>query len=172
MREDTTTQPVVFNDLFGKPVVACFDQPNRSSDGGAVLPKACDERLGLTQAIAACVADTRRAGKVAHRFHDLVRQRVFGIACGYEDRKDVDRLAGDPIQKLLVDRDPLTGDTLASQSAFSRFENAPGQRRGCAWRTPWRTPSLPVTANGSEGGPNASRWNWTRRMIRRTVHGN
>jgi len=42
MRDDTTTQPVVFKDLFGKPVVARFDQPDSSSDGGAVLLKAWD----------------------------------------------------------------------------------------------------------------------------------
>lgn len=128
MGNDTTTQPVVFKDLFGKPVVACFDQPHSSSDGGAVLLKACDERLGLSEAIAACVNDTRQPGKVVHSFHDLVRQRVFGIACGYEDCNDAGRLTGDPIQKLLVDRDPLSGDTLASQSTLSRFENALGPK--------------------------------------------
>ena len=80
MPDDTTRQAVVFNDLFGKQVVARFDQPDSSSDGGAVLLKACDERLDLTRAIAACVADTRQAGKVVHSFEDLVRQRVFAPA--------------------------------------------------------------------------------------------
>ena len=128
MRDDTTTQPVVFKDLFGKPVVACFDQPDSSSDGGAVLLKACDDRLGLTEAIAACVDDARQPGKVIHRFHDLVRQRVFGIACGYEDCNDAERLAEDPMQNLLVDRDAIEGSALASQSTLSRFENALGPK--------------------------------------------
>ena len=128
MRDDTTTQPVVFKDLFGKPVVARFDQPDSSSDGGAVLLKACDDRLGLTEAIAACVADARQPGKVIHSFRDLVRQRVFGIACGYEDCNDAERLADDPMQKLLVDRDPIAGEALASQSTLSRFENALGPK--------------------------------------------
>ena len=128
MRDDTTTQPVVFKDLFGKPVVACFDQPDSSSDGGAVLLKACDDRLGLTEAIAACVADARQPGKVIHSFCDLVRQRVFGIACGYEDCNDAERLAEDPMQKLLVDRDAIEGSALASQSTLSRFENALGPK--------------------------------------------
>jgi hypothetical protein len=128
MRDDTTTQPVLFKDLFGKPVVARFDQPDSSSDGGAVLLKACDQRLGLTDAIAACVSDPRQPGKVVHSFHDLVRQRVFGIACGYEDCNDAGRLAEDPMQKLLVDRDPIAGDSLASQSTLSRFENALGPK--------------------------------------------
>lgn len=128
MRDDTTTQPVVFKDLFGKPVVACFDQPDSSSDGGAVLLKACDDQLGLTAAIAGCVADARQPGKVVHRFHDLVRQRVFGIACGYEDCNDAGRLADDPMQKLLVERDPIEGSALASQATLSRFENALGPK--------------------------------------------
>jgi hypothetical protein len=129
MRDDSTLRPVLFKDLLNKPVVACFDQPDSSSDGGAVLLRPCDERLGLTQAIASCVSDARQAGKVVHSFHDLVRQRVFGIACGYEDCNDAGRLAGDPMQKLLVDRDPIEGCALASQSTLSRFENALGPKR-------------------------------------------
>jgi len=128
MRDDSITQPVVFKDLFGKPVVAHYDQPDSSSDGGAVLLKACDDRLGLTQAIAGCVTDARQPGKVVHSFHDLVRQRVFGIACGYEDCNDAERLAEDPMQKLLVERDPIEGSALASQSTLSRFENALGPK--------------------------------------------
>lgn len=128
MRDDITTQPVLFKDLFEKPLVARFDQPDSSSDGGALLLKACDQRLGLTDAIAACVSDTRQPGKIVHSFHDLVRQRVFGIACGYEDCNDAERLAEDPMHKLLVDRDPIAGDLLASQSTLSRFENAVGPK--------------------------------------------
>jgi hypothetical protein len=56
---------------------------------------------------------------------DLVRQRLYGIACGYADCNDAARLAEDPIQKLLIGRDPLSGATLASQPTLSRFENAP-----------------------------------------------
>lgn len=128
MRDDITTQPVLFKDLFEKPLMARFDQPDSSSDGGALLLKACDQRLGLTDAIATCVSDTRQPGKIVHSFHDLVRQRVFGIACGYEDCNDAERLAEDPMHKLLVDRDPIAGDLLASQSTLSRFENAVGPK--------------------------------------------
>ena len=49
MREDTTRQPVLFPDLFKKPLVVKFDQPHSSSDGGAILMKAFDERLGLSE---------------------------------------------------------------------------------------------------------------------------
>lgn len=128
MRDHTTRQCVVFKDLFGKPVVARFDQPDSSSDGGALLLKACDERLGLTDALARCLHDGRQQSKVEHSFHDLVRQRVFGIACGYEDCNDAARVGDDPVHKLLVDRDPIEGAALASQSTLSRFENALGAK--------------------------------------------
>lgn len=136
MANDTTRQSVVFNDLFGKQIIAQFDQPDSSSDGGALLLKACDERLGLTRAIAGCIADTRQQGKVLHTLEDLVRQRIFALACGYEDCNDAARIGADPVHKLLLERDPLTGEPLASQPTLSRFENALGpktlMRMGCA----------------------------------------
>ena len=128
VRDDTTRQSVVFKDLFGTAVVARFDQPDSSSDGGALLLKACDERLGLTEALAGCLPDGRQQSKVEHSFHDLIRQRVYGIACGYEDCNDAARLCGDPIDKLMLDRDPMQGGALASQSTLSRFENALGPK--------------------------------------------
>jgi Transposase DDE domain group 1 len=69
--------------------------------------------------------DARQAGKVEHSIRDLVRQRLYGIASGYADCNDAARLAEDPIQKLLIGRDPLSGAALASQPTLSRFENAP-----------------------------------------------
>ncbi|HYN79889.1 MAG TPA: IS1380 family transposase [Gemmatimonadaceae bacterium] len=128
MRDDSTRQCVLFPELFGKPLVARFDQPHGSSDGGAVLLKACDERLRLTERLAACFRDERQPGKVMHTLHDLIGQRVFAIACGYADCNDAARLADDPIQKLLVGRDPLEGEALASQATLSRFENAAGPK--------------------------------------------
>jgi hypothetical protein len=118
----------MFGELFEKPLVAQFDQPHGSSDGGAVLLKACDERLRLTERIAACFRDERQPGKVTHTLHDLVRQRVFAIACGYADCNDAARLTSDPIHKALIDRDPVEGAALASQPTLSRFENAPGPK--------------------------------------------
>ena len=128
MKEATTQQCVMFPELFGKALVAQFDQPHGSSEGGAVLLKACDERLRLTQSLAACFRDERQAGKVMHTLHDLICQRVFAIACGYADCNDAARLADDPIQKLLVGRDALAGEALASQPTLSRFENAAGPK--------------------------------------------
>jgi hypothetical protein len=119
-----TTQPVLFSEGFDKPVSVTFDQPDSSSDGGAVLLKAVDNRLSLTERMAACVRDVRQAGKVIHDSLDLFRQRVFGIASGYPDCNDADTLVHDPIQKILLDRDPVEGQGLGSQPTLSRFENA------------------------------------------------
>jgi Transposase DDE domain group 1 len=110
----------------GKPVVAAFDLPHASTDGGAVLLKSLDTHLQLTKRVAACVIDARQPGKVQHQTLELVRQRVFGLACGYADCNDAARLADDAIHKLLVDRDPISGPKLASQPTLSRFENAGG----------------------------------------------
>jgi hypothetical protein len=108
----------------GKPIVAAFDVPHASSDGGAVLLKSLDTQLQLTKRLAACVVDERQPGKVKHQVLELVRQRVFGLACGYADCNDAARLADDAMHKLLLDRDPLAGPALASQPTLSRFENA------------------------------------------------
>jgi len=60
---------------------------------------------------------------VRHTLEDLVAQRIFGLACGYPDANDADGLGDDPIQKLLLGRDPIVGERLASQPTISRFEN-------------------------------------------------
>ena len=112
---------------ISKPIIARFDQPQASSDGGAILLKAVDDRLGLTWRLACAIRDRRQPGKVAHPLRDLLRQRVFGLACGYADCNDAARLVDDPIHKLLLDRDPLDGAALGSQPTLSRFENAVGR---------------------------------------------
>jgi hypothetical protein len=122
--DDITRQTVLFPNLFRRPVVAKFDQPHASSDGGAILLKACDARLGLTERLAHCIVDGRQSGKIEHTIGDLVRQRLYAIACGYPDGNDAARLSTDPIQKLLINRDPISGAALASQPTLSRFENA------------------------------------------------
>lgn len=128
MNEITVPHTVLFPDLLEKPLVATFDQPHASTDGGAVLLKAIDRRLGLVDALAADLLDRRAAAKVTHTRRDLVAQRVFAIACGHPDGNDADRLADDPIHKPLLDRDPLTGGRLASQPTISRFEQAVSPR--------------------------------------------
>jgi hypothetical protein len=124
----TTTQCLLFPEIFAKPVVLQFDQRQGSSDGGAVLLKAADRRYGLIGALAGCLRDQRQAGKVDHPLKELLAKRVFSIARGYPDANDSARLGADPVHKMLPDRDPVTGLDLASQPTLSRFENAVGAK--------------------------------------------
>jgi hypothetical protein len=121
---EQSVQTLLFPTLFDKPLVATFDTPQQSSDGGAILLKTIDDELGLTARLAACLPEWRQAGKIAHDLPTLIRQRCFGLACGYADANDAAQLKADPIHKLLVGRDPRTDPDLASQPTLSRFENA------------------------------------------------
>lgn len=124
MTDNTTTQGVLFKHILKKDVTVRFDQAHASSDGGAILLKACDEGLGLTRKLAACIADARQQSKVAHSLEELFQQRLFALACGYADANDAARLADDPVFKLLLGRDAVNGSALASQPTLSRFENS------------------------------------------------
>ena len=124
MRGQNTTDCSLFPDLFDRPLVCRFDLPNASSDGGAVLLKAADSQVGLIEELARAIRDKRVPGKVAHGIQGLLSQRIFGIACGYPDTNDAARLAHDPVHKMLIERDPIEGDPLASQPTLSRLENA------------------------------------------------
>ena len=129
MSEDSTTECLLFPEIFSKPSVVQFDQRQGSSDGGAILLKAAERRYGLIGGLAGCLEDKRQAGKIGHSLRTLLAQRVFSIACGYPDANDSARLGADPIHKMLLDRDPVTGLDLASQPTLSRFENSVGPRQ-------------------------------------------
>ena len=124
MATDCITQVTFQGDGFPKPVVARFDLRDASADGGLVLFKALDTKLDLTRRLADCLDDARVPGKVLHETLELLQQRIFGLCGGYADCNDAARLVHDPIHKLVLGRDPLTGLGLASQPTLSRFENA------------------------------------------------
>ena len=109
--------------LHGKRVTGQFDGGDISSDGGLVLLAQADAQLGLTRRMAACLRDVRQPGKVRHRLEELLAQRVYQIAAGYEDCNDADDLRHDPVLKTVVGRLPQSGRDLASQPTLSRFEN-------------------------------------------------
>jgi len=106
-----------------KSVELDFDGGRLSSDAGVVLLKDIDEQLGLTRALAAVLSDPRDGRRIHFTPEDLLKQRVFQIAAGYEDANDANTLRDDPIFKLLLDHLPETGAPLASQPTISRFEN-------------------------------------------------
>jgi hypothetical protein len=106
-----------------KAVELDFDGGRLSSDAGMVLLKDIDDQLGLTRALAAVLSDPRDVRRIHFTPEDLLKQRVFQIAAGYEDANDANTLRDDPIFKLMLDRLPETGAPLASQPTLSRFEN-------------------------------------------------
>lgn len=105
-------------------VRAAFDAGPISSDGGALLLLALDRKLGLIRSLASAIRDHRDARKVDHTIEELVRQRVFQIALGYEDANDSDSLRHDAVLKTCCGRDPVDGADLASQPTVSRLENS------------------------------------------------
>jgi hypothetical protein len=88
------------------PVVVAFDALQISSDGGVLLLRQTDERLGLSEWFAALLPDERAPAKVEHERREQVRQRLYQIALGYEDCNNADRLRHDPLLKSACDRRP------------------------------------------------------------------
>src|SRR5919201_353314 len=103
------------------PLQASFDAPQLTSDGGLCWLAEADTALGLCAALAQHIPEWRR-GSVRHTLETLVRQRVFQIACGYEDQNDATTLRSDPLLKLVCGRLPRSGADLASQPTLSRLE--------------------------------------------------
>ena len=116
----------------GKPLCARFDGGRLSSDGGVLLLGEIDRRLGIADVLASCVTDVRDPASTTHAYVDMIRARLFAIACGYEDCDDLDVLRFDPAFKLACGRLSESGDDLMSQPTLSRLENAP------SWRAPGR----------------------------------
>ena len=111
-----------------KKLSAAFDGGRITSDGGVMLLAQAEWRLGIAKRLAAVIPDDRDASRVVHPLPDILRARIFAIACGYEDADDVDRLRGDAAFKLACGRLPDTGRDLCSQPTVSRWENAPNLR--------------------------------------------
>jgi Transposase DDE domain group 1 len=105
------------------PVTVAFDAPQISSEGGVVLLRQMDDRLRLSERLAALLPDEREASKVRHDRREQVRQRLYQIALGYADGNDADRLRHDPLLESVWDRTPQAGG-LSSQPTLSRLENA------------------------------------------------
>ena len=108
----------------GVAVTMRFDAPQISSDGGAVLLRQVDDRLGLSAWVAAALPDERCPQRVIHDRREQVRQRLYQIALGYEDCNDATQLRHDPVLKAVCDREPDEDQGLSSQPTLSRLEKA------------------------------------------------
>lgn len=108
---------------------AAFDGGRLTSDGGLPWLAEADTALGLCTTIARCLTDWRKdPARSRHSLETLVRQRIFQLACGYQDQDDADTLRTDPLLKLVCGRLPESGHDLASQPTFSRLENCVDRR--------------------------------------------
>jgi hypothetical protein len=121
--DDCATQTMRFETEGSLVLEAAFDGGRLTSDGGLLWLARVDEEMGLCEAISECVPEWRKR-KARHSLASLVRQRVFQIACGYDDQNDADTLREDPLLKLCCGSLPESGLELASQPTISRMENA------------------------------------------------
>jgi Transposase DDE domain group 1 len=111
----------------GRKVEGNFEGGNLSSDGGLVLLRQVDRSMGLTKDLAKRLPDRRDPDKIEHSLQSLLRQRIYGLALGYEDLNDQDSLRKDLLWQSAAERT----EELASSSTLCRLENRVGRKE--AW---------------------------------------
>ncbi len=126
------TQPILFDNLGSRKVVADFSGGNLSTDGGVLLLKQIDRGLGVSRRLAGCFSDARQQVLVEHSLEELLAQRIYGLALGYDDLNDHDQLRCDPLIAVGVGKeDPFgldrllpqhQGKALAGSSTLNRLE--------------------------------------------------
>ncbi len=124
---DCATRKIRFETPTALALEATFDGGRITSDGGLVWLARMDSELGLCEAVSEHVPEWRKR-KGRHPLASLIRQRVFQIACGYEDQNDSETLREDPLLKLSCGSLPESGQDLASQPTICRMENAANKR--------------------------------------------
>ena len=128
MQTQCISDPLTFEGVDGRRVVAGFDGGAVTSDAGALLLREADRAIGLLDRVAACFRDGRDQADVVHPVRTLVGQRIVGIALGYEDVSDHDRLRFDPVLALFAERLQTKRHDcapLAGKSTINRLEHAP-----------------------------------------------
>jgi hypothetical protein len=108
-------------------IVARFDGGTISSDGGAFLLRQTDQRLNLLPRLAMCFLDGRNQEQVEHSILEMLSQRIYGLALGYEDINDHEQLRTDPVFGILAGRDELA-EPLAGKSTLNRMELGTGAK--------------------------------------------
>jgi hypothetical protein len=147
---DCATNRMYFETEAALTLEAAFDGGRITSDGGLLWLAETEEQLRVCERIASHVPEWRGAC-VRHSLVRLVRQRVFQIACGYEDQNDSETLRSDPLLKLVCGRLPESEVDLASQPTISRLENAP-EARSCL-RMARALGDIYIAERGKEGTP-------------------
>jgi len=121
--EENTQLTLQFANISGKKVTADFTGGDVTSDIGVMAMRETANRIGIIEQLAQAIHDDRHQSYVKHEIIELLTQRVFQIACGYEDANDANDLRIDPGFKVSCDRLPSEAD-LASQPTITRFENS------------------------------------------------
>jgi hypothetical protein len=106
-------------------IVARFDGGTISSDGGAFLLRQTDKRLDLLRRLAECFLDGRNPLLIEHTILEMLSQRVYGLALGYEDVNDHEQLRKDPVFGVLAGREALE-EPVAGKSTLNRMELGTG----------------------------------------------
>jgi hypothetical protein len=122
---DDTLLPFDLPSVCRKKLTVDFNGGNQSSNGGFLLLRQAERKVGVCSLLANTLPDRRDQSRIRHAMFEMLMARVSAIAGGYEDANDLDRLRHDPLLKLAVGRCPESGAALASQSTISRLENAP-----------------------------------------------
>lgn len=115
-----------FEAHFSRQVTASFDGGTLTTDGGGLLLRQVDRRLGLLKRLAGCFADCRRADRVEHSLAEMLAQRIYGMALGYEDLNDHEQLRHDPLMAVLAGKKKV-GQQLAGKSTLNRLELSPAE---------------------------------------------
>jgi hypothetical protein len=122
--KDCTKQLLLFKGLSNKKIEVDFNGGEVSSDAGVLFLREVENRIGLISKMTDSLRDRRHPGYVKHQLLELFKQRIFQIACGYEDANDSNELRNDPIMKIACEKLPDDETDLASQPTISRFENS------------------------------------------------
>lgn len=101
---------------------AQFDGGAITSDGGGLLLREVEKRIGILRSFAACFTDYRDPELIEHRVEEMVAQRVYGLALGYEDLNDHEELRNDPLLAVLVEKGDPGNEALAGKSTLNRLE--------------------------------------------------
>lgn len=111
---------------FSKAVVAEFSEERLTTDGGALLLREVDRRIGLLTRVAGCFTDGRSQPRIEHELTEMLGQRIYALALGYEDLNDHEQLRNDPLLTLLSGK-RATGQPLAGKSTLNRMELVPAE---------------------------------------------
>jgi hypothetical protein len=113
-----------FEGHFSRQVVAEFAGDWLTTDGGSLLLRQADRKIGLLRRVAGCFTDYRQPERIEHRLAEMLAQRIYGLALGYEDLNDHEQLRQDPLLGVLAGKRDL-GEPLAGKSTLNRLELTP-----------------------------------------------